>query len=417
MLDTILSNIPSLLLYLVVFVFSTAFLFCGLNCLTKKKKPLGISLVAIAVLIPPIIAGIRYGVGNDFFPYLSMHNNASVGKPLYFRSIEPFSAFLIWISGVLRCSFLMFFGFSLITNTCFFFAYKNIFSNDNKKIVLAYLITLCLHFSTSLNAMRSMAAVAILALALSLILQKRTTKRVISALVLVVVAALFHLSALIAIIFIPALWIVLKYGGRGCSRPIVVTWLIYVLASVLMPVLFFAVRSFVPLGDYGRYLDKVGQSFSVPLANLLLTVPLIVSGLFLYFNKKERDRSAMIILLCSSFYVPISIAVGWITYADGLSRTTFMFDPLIIALMASFATSTKKASAAWRAALVATAIIVSGMMFVRNMNWSGVLPYKTIFQRNGVSAAERDSDTVSREDENAIAVNKDKEEVSNASKD
>jgi hypothetical protein len=80
--------------------------------------------------------------------------------------------------------------------------------------------------------------------------------------------------------------------------------------------------------------------------------------------------------------------------------------------MVSFATSTKKASAAWRAALVATAIIVSGMMFARNMNWSGVLPYKTIFQRNGVSAAERDGDTVSREDENAIAV--DKEEVSDA---
>ncbi|MBP5634392.1 hypothetical protein J6X09_01720, partial [Candidatus Saccharibacteria bacterium] len=133
MLDTIIDNIPSLLLYLAIFAISTATVFCGLNCLAKKKKPLGALLVAIGLLLPPIMAGIRYGVGNDYFSYLSMHNNASAGKPLYFRSIEPVSAFLIWASGIIHCSFLMFFSFSLITNTCFFFAYKNMLRGDNKK--------------------------------------------------------------------------------------------------------------------------------------------------------------------------------------------------------------------------------------------------------------------------------------------
>ncbi len=371
MLATIANNIPSLLLYLIVFICSALSVLWGLSLCSKKKKIAGLSLMALGILLPSVMAGIRYGVGNDFFPYLSMYNNAVMEKKLYFRPIEPASALLITASGFIRSPFLMFFGFSFITNACFFFAAKNIFRDDRKMISVTYFLTLLLHFSTSLNVMRSIAAIAILALSFSLIVNKRNAGRIILSILLIFAAALFHLSALIALAFVPAFCVVF------CAKKtitIILTWSAYVLFAALIPVLLSIARAFVSFGNYERYLGKIGYSFSIPLANMLMIVPLVIAGIY-YYHKRERSNIGKManLFFCAIFYVPISIAVGWIAYAEGLSRISFILDFLVIAVMAHLLIVSKAKI------LKGAIIIVAGLMLVRNMSWSGVLPYKTVF--------------------------------------
>ena len=390
MFNELLDNIPSILLYLLVILSSAALVFVGLRLANEKKKLLGIFVIAVGLLVPAVVAGARYGVGADFFPYLSMNENIASGRAMYFRSIEPASTILITLTGLLHSSSLMFFSFSFITVLCFFLAYKNFFKNDYRMTAVAFFISLCIFYSVGLNTIRSATAISVLALSFSVLLNNRKLKTIAISLVLFVLAFLFHRSALLFLFFIPALIVSLRKARGRSSQAIALVWASYVAVAILVPVIFSAIKTIVPLGDYGRYLNHLGESFSIPLANFVMLIPIVFSSAALRLNQNAFDNPKIrTAYYFSLFYIPMSIMTGWVTYSAGLSRISFMFDPIIICLIAYLA-CTAKFPRKWRIAAVSCVFIVTGAMFIRNVYWAKILPYRTIFQAEQIQPQRTD---------------------------
>lgn len=369
-----------ILLYLLVFIFSSLLVYKGLKLRQKGRG--GRLLIMLGILMPSIMAGIRYNVGMDFPSYLGMYNNAVAGRQLYYRSIEPASTLIITLSAYLRSSSLMFFSFSLITNTCFFLAFRRLFKDSYQQTSIAFFLYLCILYSTTLNAVRSGAAIALLFLSFSYFIKQDTKKPVLKSLALLIISFLFHRSVLIALIFLPAFWLAKKHSGRKILVDKTTMWLAYTMVAIMLPAIYALARSFLPLGNYSRYLVGLGSDFSIPLVNIAMSIPIVLASTrLLKGTKTDQDKQFREILYCAAFYIPLSIVVGWLTYVEGLSRVSFIIEPLIICVMSYLIMFAKKAGVFWNMITVAI-IIVTGMMFVRNLNWSGALPYRTIFHED-----------------------------------
>ena len=379
--------LPSILIYIVVFLASAASIYYGIAQYKKKKKLTGIILVALGILLPSVMAGIRYNVGVDYPTYVSMFENVILGRQMYFRSIEPASTLIITVSAHLRSGILMFFTFSFITSLCYFAAFTRLFKHDERKVALAYLLYLCIIFPTTLNAVRSGTAIAIAMLALSYFVQKWSLKTIAMSAALTVLAFLFHRSVIILLLFLPVFWLVQRKNQKGTlAKKTAVLFIIYLLPAIMLPLIYSVTKDFIRLGDYGRYIEGVGDSFSMPLANIMMTIPIVYSLLYYYKNEEQFDQESAKLVYCALFYIPLSIFTGWLTFTEGLSRISFIFDPIIVCLMATLFVSCLKAPKIWRAITISCIILVVGTMFIRNLNWSKALPYRTIFQQ-GVSYA------------------------------
>ena len=375
--------VGDVLLYLLIFVLSATVLYCGLS-LSKKSK-IGYLIVILAVLIPSIMAGIRYGVGMDYFPYLGMYKNVTNGLPMYYRPIEPLSSTIIVASSYLHSSFMMFFLFSLITNSCFMLAFMRVFKKSSIQISLAFFIYLCILFSTTLNVVRSGAAISVVALAYSFLIQEWSKRSVIKSILLVIIACLFHTSALLAFLFYPVFWMANTSFKHNSILKKSILLIFYTIVAILTPHIVALFGDSYLLDDYGRYLTEVGTQFSIPLADILMSVLAIWS--FFALRKNIKDEWMAKLSYCMIFYIPLSIVVGWFTVSAGLSRLTFMLDFLIICGIAYHIVHSKKNSFFGLITILLVISVVASML-IRNLNWSGALPYRTILQEEISYASE-----------------------------
>lgn len=379
----------SVIVYLCTFSVSALLVYFGLKTYKKGKKIVGVLLATLGILVPSILSGIRYDVGSDYSTYVGMFENAVSSKPLYYRSIEPASAMIIKLSASMRNSVFMFSCFSLITNLCFYIAFVRLFKGEAKKTTLAYMFFLCIIYPTTLNAVRSGAAISLATLALSFLLERWSAKTITAAAAMIIIAFLFHKSITIMLLFLPAFWLMQKNIKKNAFSKKSILLAIYLLLAAFLPLLYTVVKEIIPLGDYGRYFEGVGNSFSIPLASFAMMIPIAYAGIFAHYNKSEYSDGMKKILSYSLFYIPLSIATGWLSYVKGLSRITFIFDPIIVILMAYLIGSCKNTSKFWKIATIVCISSVVGAMFVRNLIWSKDLPYKTVFQQE-VSNASKD---------------------------
>ena len=400
MLKELLNNVPSILLYLAVFVVSAVLVYFGLSFVSKKKV-LGIFLITVGLIIPPILAGLRYKVGVDYDGYMLMYDNVINGKPMYFRTIEPASSAIIIGSAKLKCQFLMFFAFSLITICSFFLAYKNIFKKDYKKISLAFFITLCIQYPISLNAVRSSVAIAIVTLALSFILNKSSSKNIICCLGLIGIAFLFHKSALLSLIFVPAFIVCRNKNANHGSTIRIIVWSLYSLIAIVLPLIVMAARKIIKLGDYDRYFVGIGKSFSIPIACIIMIAIVLLITIYVLCKSKKRaiDNQVNYLWNCALYYIPLTVAVGWISYVGGLSRVAFMLEPIVICLMASVINSAAIKEKVWKILIPAAVVITVALLFVRNLSWSKAIPYQMYLNKETAKIVEQKVPTITNIEE------------------
>ena len=380
-------NIDDILIYFLTFAFSSLMIYEGLNLLKKKK--IGLFLIIAGVLLPSILAGIRYKVGVDYTAYLGMYNNVIAGRPMYWRQIEPVSALIITLSAYLRNSFLMFFLFSLITNSCFFLAFYRLFKTKNKQIALGFFIYLCILFPTTLNAIRSSVSLSLVALAFSYLIQKWSKKSLLKSALILLAASLFHKSILLVLVFIPVFWIAQKQTNNKFGK--IALWVFYLAIAAAFPLIYFSMNNILPLGEYSRYLNEFNiSSYSIPIANMIMSLPILYALIYVHKNKKRiEDPQLKSTLYCATFYIPLSIFVGWIALSsDGLSRVSFLLEPIIIFLAIYLISFTKNLTKFWKTISIICFILFLNAMFIRNLNWSKALPYKTIFQKESYYASE-----------------------------
>ncbi|UOQ50326.1 EpsG family protein [Gracilibacillus caseinilyticus] len=149
-------------------------------------------------LIPTLIAGLRYGVGTDYFNYWDMfywYNDLSL-KELLINENERFFKLVIIISDFLFQNPIWMFVLSHFITMMFLLAavttYKNKFSYS-----FSLFIFFMSFWSFSLNITRQFIAVTIVLFAIKYILRRSFVKYVI----FILIATQFHMSAIICIIF------------------------------------------------------------------------------------------------------------------------------------------------------------------------------------------------------------------------
>ena len=151
---------PSLLLYLAVYSLSALLLSFATGSRNKGRSFL---LAAVAIALPCILAGWRYGVGVDYFNYLSLYNSHSKLTLLQYLSHDRKCEFAFYLisrfAGLFKSPQLFFALFA-------FFAYAPMAKvimdrGDRKETFFLSFFFLISSFSTGLNIIRQIAAASI----------------------------------------------------------------------------------------------------------------------------------------------------------------------------------------------------------------------------------------------------------------
>ena len=201
----------SIVFYAVFFLFETLLAFVIQNLVQRsgnqkfvyksdggvKIRVKGAFVFALMSVICCLVAGLRYNVGTDYKNYLPIFNTVSdiSGKTPY-GTIEPLSSVLMLVCKPFVNGYQVYLGLMaiLISFITFYFFKENCDVSSFPFMIFIYFM---LMYSASLNAIRQIMSVAIVMLGYRFIMEKKLLKYII----VLVVAALVHKSALLCLPF------------------------------------------------------------------------------------------------------------------------------------------------------------------------------------------------------------------------
>lgn len=168
----------------------------------SKRNRRVVNLLALIILI--VFSGLSYTNGWDWYGYKDYYDGIGIRgfsevQALSTYGIEFFFLMFMYVTSLSGLSFVFFvFINAVITNTIIYLALKKL----NVNYILFIIMYFCVSYlRLELSTLRQGLAVAICIYSLSYILEKRKLKFI----VLVIVASLFHRSALVLLAFYPFL--------------------------------------------------------------------------------------------------------------------------------------------------------------------------------------------------------------------
>lgn len=293
-------------LFYSLLIYGTTFgVSCGCAFLSKNKSIRWV-FSALAVIVPSITAAFRES-GIDYKSYMSMYRSIRSGQG--YESIEPLWYLLNKImptyEWVLFISAVIFLGM----------AYYAMCKFVKEKRTLAWFIVLTVCYGTFYNGMRQMIAVSISFAAVALFFEKKYIR----GLLLIVLASLFHKSALFMLV-IPIYLILSKKIKH-------IEW--FVAAFTVFCIFGYPVVAAVlhRLGLYSSYTGEAGMNLS--LGFVLYSFPPLIP--FYLYRKHLKDNE--LLMLCYNMYlliIPFQFLGMNIQYAD---RMMLYFQIFIVALV------------------------------------------------------------------------------------
>ena len=340
----------------------------------RVNKRFGKLLACLSIIFPATFAGLRYGIGTDYFvtykPYfdylngegnLLLYNRESLDVGFYLLNI-----LVVKIGGSFQ---LVLFLASVIT----FFAFRNAILpyKDKINIGLATFVFMLMYYQASFNIVRQMMAATIVLYAFQYVLKYEPKKFVLW----VVVAAMFHKTALLVLPFYLFANVITKRKYR-------------LLILFFYAVFFYAVFNFEqfspiinlidPSGYYSNYLRRV-SSFEFSLGLVIRTVPYIIAVILMW--KKIKGDSLLYIYLNSFLLGSILRLIVYMTQFDADRIAIYFLMPQVI-FIPYLAKYYKKG---WKnfagvAILLMTTIFLWYFDFIY-MGRNATVPYRTIFSR------------------------------------
>ena len=271
-----------------------------------------------AIIIPTIVAGLRNGVGTDFFSYTRVYDQLFYFYPNMISAItdsrfEPgwviLNYLVRYIFGDVQYLFLV---SALLT---WIFGFKAIYDNRNHiSVGIAVLILLCTTYNMSFNIVRQILALTAVMMAIKPMLDNKKWKFILT----VLFASSFHFTALV---FLPAYWIVnSKTQGRSRFKKLIVPMLAVGLVFFFQPIFNFVSSNFQVFETYRNY--NVGFSgFSVTAIALKIPVVLLI---MLNLRKLKMNNNPMHKL--SILFIIGIILMILSSYSPYLNRISFFYD-------------------------------------------------------------------------------------------
>lgn len=254
-----MNDLSSLILYLSVFALSS--LLVALYFKYREKRIIASLLLLASMLLPILLSGLRYVVGVDYWSYdEKFHFVADAGwgdlismwGQAYWNYIEP-SFFLIakLTSLITESSWLLFTTYAAITVIGF---YAGIIKTKSRYMALMVFIFLLFFFPQSFNAVRQLAAMAVIFYATICLLNGGKGRHFI---VLNIAAALLHYTA---IIYLPLGCIYMWLRSKGTLKHVRIK---HTMASILI------ILGSIIIGYFATLYVPVLGKFKVALATMM----------------------------------------------------------------------------------------------------------------------------------------------------
>ena len=299
----------SVALYLAVFLAAGTLAYIG-----EKKKHA--TLIILALLLPAILAGMRYSTGTDSMTYRAFYNDigsepfeASMSR-VNNGSMEPFIVFLSRIGNALHLdAAFIFIIFAIITTLFLYLTARTI---SRKSAWLYYGMLLIIVFPESFNIMRQLAAVAVQAYALSYIYERRRNllkPNLLLVIALAVFSLTLHYSSLLIlpVLLLPA---AIRYiHGKSL-------YLVLAVSAIACVCAFPAMLSFVvecgllSPKHYATLMEMPGSIINVKFfAAAILTV---VYAINYRRSRLRRDKFLSFLMLIGAVYSAIGFYSGYV---------------------------------------------------------------------------------------------------------
>lgn len=367
--------LESFLIYFVTFGISI--LFCSLYEFLYKKNnynelPLLIKTgLLIFVMLPPVfISTIRYGLGTDYFRYVLMYENIAYGQFEYTWKMygnEPLSFAINKLAFVFFDSEIgMFFISALIINLFLILGLD--YFKKNISMSMGLFIFYMFLFNFGLNGVRQAMAMSIVFFAFRFLIEKR----ILSYMLFIIVATLFHNSAIIALIF----YLFTIKRKRFINK----TYnFVYYLGILLTPILLVALidlAATLPIVEnYAKYIGDLSFSFNIGF--LLRVLPILLPIIIFKKSIVSINKSYETIINISLLNIPFQYLVYYTEWGHRLALyTNFTYVILVPLLIKSMRKQEYKAITWFYYVFLFLTIYISDYLI---NNYQEVYPFRSIF--------------------------------------
>lgn len=326
-----MSDLGSLAFYLASFVSAAGLLYLGLH---YSKK----IFVLLALAVPILVGGLRYYVGTDYASYERLFNaflNLSfldyATNNIY--NIEPgFFALIKLCQLVSDQPFTLFLAAAALTISFFYLGLRNI---QAKHPSLIYLLFLTVVFPITFNATRQGIAISIVFLALTYLIKSKNKKFIL----LTIFAAMFHVSALVALVAYPAFKFLMRKKDHVMPTRFLVRSVVATLMVVgLIPLIFHLVTQISIFQKYANYTDYVSGVSATMIAFKVAMIAIVT-----YFYKKMSAKNTYIRAYFILALIEISTISLWFSSA-AIFRVSLFFTPFTLILISELPTVFKSST-------------------------------------------------------------------------
>ncbi len=299
--------INSICIYCFTFLISI----CMASLYKKRNNKLWKTIIfSLSILLPILIATIRYNVGTDFKGYYQSYTsikvkcNSITAILSYYQ--EPMHVIINLIAYKL---FDAFEGFLFLSSLLImFFAFKGILNFKDKisSIQFAYFIFLLTLYHVSFNGIRQVIASMIIFYAYKYIVN-RDFKRF---LLFVIFAMLFHKSAIIGLL--------LYFVWRDKGKKEKTFYLIVLITTIAIPII---AKIIYRISEYLNIYQKYFTHYSnaTEYGFILYIIPVVAVILINNKNYLSEDKLLTFFMRIYILQIPLQILGNHIAYADRLS--------------------------------------------------------------------------------------------------
>lgn len=377
-----MTNIQSIILYLVVFFFSYLLIRIGIGSKNRIAVFLGLGIVVM-------LGFLRYGLGGDYPSYLELYSFFTTGvemnihAAMYAEEVEPMTAWMAQLSYVLTGTPLLYFGIPWIATVILTYLGIRRILNDSspERIALAWVTILPIITALGFNQVRQTLAAAMLFFAYSY-LMKPQFAGALKYVGLAFIAVTTHFSAMFMIVVYLLMHKFFRVRGRQSKRRIA-SFIVLGLSAITVLVLLGFIFRETLLGQFSdvRYIQEFYRLmlpgsdaegllfgiFDVRPENLIVLSVFLVPILLFFRNRYTGDWQ--IIAFCALGLIMSYLSL-FILNGERLSQYFIFFAPIAVVCMMRGRYSI--------AVLYAAFIFIIIMFF----GWQTVTRYNTIFHQD-----------------------------------
>ena len=269
---------------------------------SNKIYRINIDLVKFIPMIPlAIIAGIRYGVGQDYFyTYVPVFNKVLLGE-----ATKAWGDIGYTFLNILVAHYTDDYAGIFILTSCMFiyFTFKAIYEDSDSIPLSIILLVFMGYYFCFMNGVRQMLATSILLFSIKYIKQRNIKKFFIC----ILGASLIHLSALI---FIPVYFLyTIKWNNKTMIFSIICS---YALSSIFSKIMMWII-SFT---KYNWYLDSIYKAERGGIVMILINLAIFIFSILFNSDKKNeiyiKLQCLSVISMSLIGKVPVANRIQWI---------------------------------------------------------------------------------------------------------